>query len=243
MKLHILAIAAHPDDIELGCSGTLINHVRKGQAVGILDLTESELSTRGTVEKRRAEAQAAASKMGISIRLNAGMADGFFRGDEAHIRQIIPFIRHFRPSIVVTNALADRHPDHGRAGRLVADACFYAGLSRIETEWEGKKQTAWRPSRIYHMNNDRLHEPDVLVDISAVQALKMESIRCYKSQFYDPNSNEPATYIASDAFLDQVIARDAIMGKRIGCAYAEGFVCENTPGVRDLDALILPELP
>ena len=241
--LKILAIAAHPDDIELGCAGTLIKHALKGQATGILDLTEGEMGTRGTVATRYAEAAAAATLMGVKVRANAQMADGFFRNDEAHQRQLIKWIRHFRPEIVIANALEDRHPDHGRGGKLIADSCFLAGLARIETEWEGEAQKAWRPKRVFHMIQDRLLEPTFIVDISEVFEQKMEVIKCYKTQFHDPNAGGPVTYISGAGFLDNIRAKEALYGKQIGVKYGEAFVCENLPGISDLDALILPELP
>ena len=241
-KLHILAIAIHPDDIELGCAGTLIKHSAKGDAVGILDLSAGELGTRGTPEIRKQEAAAAAGVMGLSIRENAGMADGFFRNDEQHQRQIIRFIRRYRPEIVLANALADRHPDHGRAGRLISDACFLAGLRKVETVDDNGQQAPWRPKRVFHMLQDRLTEPTFIVDISDAFDRKMEAIRCYKSQFHDPSSREPVTYIATQDFLEQIRYRDILMGKRIGVKYAEGFVSENVPGIRDLDDLLYPEI-
>ena len=241
-KLHLLAIAVHPDDVELSCAGTLIKHVQKGQQVGILDLTRGELGTRGTPELRLKEAADAAVIMGVTVRENAGMADGFFQNNEAHQRTIIHFIRKYQPEIVIANALADRHPDHGRAGRLIADACFLAGLRKIETLHEGKPQNAWRPKRVFHMIQDRLLEPTLIVDTSGTEELKMDAIKAYKSQFHDPNSNEPITYIATENFLDQIKQRDALMGKRIGVKYGEGYICENIPGIDSFDNLILPEI-
>lgn len=242
MKLHILAIAAHPDDIELSCAGTLIKHVQAGQAVGILDLTQGELGTRGSVATRYKESEMAAHVMGVKVRMNARMADGFFRNDEEHQRKLIAYIRHFRPDIVMANALEDRHPDHGRAGKLIADACFFAGLSKIETQWEGVAQDAWRPRRVYHYIQDRALQPDFIVDITTTFEKKMEAIQCYKSQFYDPSSPEPATYISSGKFLEQIRYKDGIYGKRIGTEYGEGFTTENIPGIDNLDDLILPEI-
>lgn len=241
-KLHILAIAVHPDDIELGCAGTLIKQAKKGQATGILDLTMGELGTRGTPETRYKEAQAAAQAMGINVRENAKMADGFFRNDEAHQKQLIQYIRKYQPEIVLANALEDRHPDHGRAGKLIADACFLAGLRKIETAFEGKHQEPWRPKRVFHFIQDRMLEPSFLVDISDCFEQKMEAIQCYKSQFHNPSSNEPVTYIATQDFLEQIKYRDALLGKRIGTKYAEGFICENIVGISDLDDLLLPVL-
>jgi bacillithiol biosynthesis deacetylase BshB1 len=242
MKLHILAIAAHPDDVELGCAGTLIKHARAGQLVGILDLTESALSTRGTVELRYQEAAEAGRIMGLAVRENAGMHDGFFRNDEEHQRSLIRYIRHWQPDIVLTNAPEDRHPDHGRGAALARDACFLSGLSKIETEWDGQKQVAWRPKRVFHMIQDRQLEPTFVVDISETHATKMDAIRAYRSQFHDKDSSEAMTYIASENFLQQIEYRDALMGKRIGAKYGEGFMSENVPGVSWLDDLLLPEV-
>lgn len=242
MKLHILAIAAHPDDVELGAAGTLIKHARAGQAVGILDLTESALSTRGTVENRYKEGADAGRIMGLAVRENAKMSDGFFRNDEEHQRILIRYIRHYRPELVLTNAPVDRHPDHGRGAALVRDACFLAGLSKIESSWKGEGQEAWRPKRVYHMIQDRQLEPTFVVDISETHTEKMDAVRAYKSQFHDRASNEPMTYIASENFLQQIEYRDALMGKRIGVRYGEGFISENVPGVSTLDSLLRPEV-
>lgn len=241
-KLHILAMAAHPDDIELGCAGTLIKHVQIGQSVGIVDLTEGELGTRGTVADRYAEAAASAQLMGIKVRDNAKLADGFFKNDEEHQRKLIPFIRHYQPDIVIANALSDRHPDHGRAGKLISDACFLAGLKQIKTEWNGVAQEAWRPKRVFHMIQDRLMEPSFIVDTTETFEKKMQAIRCFKSQFHNPASDEPITYIATEGFMKQLEHRDASMGKRIGVAYGEGFVCEYITGISDLDKLAYPEI-
>lgn len=243
LKTDLLAIGVHPDDLELGCAGTIIKHVQMGQQVAILDLTRGELGTRGTPEKRLIEADNAAKTMGVPVRMNAGMADGFFRNDEAHQLRLITYLRYFRPDMVITNALADRHPDHPRAGRLVADACFYAGLRKIATTWEGEAQEPWRPKRVFHMLQDKFFEPTFIVDISDVYETKIAAIKCFTTQFYDPASNEPATYIAGENFLTNVQSRDRLMGKRIGTRYGEGFICENLPGISDLSKLILPEMP
>ena len=240
--LKILAIAAHPDDVELSCAGTIIKHTRAGQAVGILDLTEGELGTRGNVATRYEEAAAAAKVMGVQIRDNAQMADGFFRNDEAHQRKLIAYIRHYRPEIVIANALEDRHPDHGKGGRLIADACFFSGLTKIETEWQGKKQEAWRPKRIFHMIQDRALTPSFAVDITDTFEAKMEAIRCYKTQFHNPNLGGPVTYISTEGFLNNIMYRDSLMGKRIVVQYAEAFTCEILPGITSLDSLLLPDM-
>lgn len=233
----------HPDDIELGCAGILIKQAAAGQAVGILDLTRGELGTRGTPEIRLQEAAEAAKIMGVCVRENANMRDGFFRNDEEHQMQLIPYIRRWRPDIVITNALEDRHPDHGRAGRLVADACFLAGLRRIATSYDGKAQEAWRPKRVFHMIQDRQLSPSFIVDISGVHGQKLEAIQAYHSQFHQPGSGEPETYISTHNFLEQIKYRDALMGKRIGTEFGEGLVSENIPGLSDLGKLLLPEMP
>lgn len=238
-----MAIAAHPDDVELSCAGTLIKHAQAGQATGIIDLTQGELGTRGTAETRMEEAQAAAAVMGVKVRENLRIADGFFRNDEEHLRKLIPYIRHYQPEIVIANAIEDRHPDHGRGGRFIADACFLAGLRKIETTWNGVAQAAWRPKRVYHMIQDRLLTPTFIVDISSAFEEKLKAIRCYKTQFHDPESNEPITYIATEHFFDNIIAKDVVTGKRIGVRYGEGFTSENIPGISNLDDLLLPELP
>lgn len=244
MKLDILAIGVHPDDVELGCSGTLINERRNGKSVGVVDLTQGELGTRGTPETRRREAARAAEVMGLAVRENLGMRDGFFRNDEEHQMRLISAIRRFRPEIVIGNILNDRHPDHGRAGRLIADACFLAGLARIETVGpDGLPQERWRPKHLLHYLQDWYHEPDLLVDISDSFEQRMESIKAYSTQFHtDPSSSEgPQTYISTPDFLESVVARARMLGKRIGVRYAEGFVTEKKIGIRSLDALVLTE--
>lgn len=243
MKLHILAIAAHPDDIELGCAGTLIRHSRKGQAVGIVDLTEGELGTRGTVADRYAEAAAAATIMGVQVRENARFRDGFFSNDETHQRRLISYIRKYRPEIVIANAPSDRHPDHGKGHHLITDSCFLSGLRKIETfDENGKPQDAWRPKRVFSMIQDRQLTPTFITDISDAFDTKLAAIQAYKSQFYQAGSDEPVTYIATQHFVDQIQYRDSLMGKKIGTRYGEGFISENIPGLADLDALVYPEL-
>ena len=243
IKLHILAIAAHPDDIELGCAGTIIKHSSMGQKVGVLDLTEGELGTRGSVSERYAEASKAAEIMGLTIRENAQIRDGFFKNDEEHQKRIIHYIRKYRPDIVITNAPEDRHPDHGRAFQLVSDACFLSGLRKIETlDNEGRLQDAWRPKRVFSFIQDRQLEPTFIVDISKEFEAKMKAILAYSSQFFQAGSNEPTTYIATQNFTEQIKYRDSITGKKIGTQYAEGFISVNTPGIASLDQLIYPDL-
>ncbi len=246
MKLDILAIGVHPDDVELGCSGTLINELKRGKKAGILDLTQGELGTRGTAETRYHEAAKAAEIIGVQVRENLKMRDGFFRNDEQHQLQLIAAIRHYQPDIVIANVLHDRHPDHGRAGQLIADACFLSGLVKIETfSSNGERQAKWRPSYVLHYLQDWYHEPDLLIDISDVFEQRMRSIEAYSTQFHtsgDAGATEgPQTYISTPDFLDSVIARARMLGKRIGVKYAEGFISEKKIGIRSLDALIQNE--
>lgn len=242
MKLDILAIGAHPDDVELGCSGTLINEIKKGKKAGIIDLTQGELGTRGTVKTRYQEAADAAKIMGIAVRENLKMRDGFFQNDEAHQLQLIQKLRQYQPDIVIGNILEDRHPDHGRAGNLIYDACFLSGLKQIETkDDEGNVQEKWRPRYLLHYIQDRFYEPDVIVDITDVWEQRLEAIKAYKTQFFNPGSNEPQTYISSPEFFESVKSRARLLGKRIGVPYAEGFLSQKSIGIRSLDALILQE--
>lgn len=243
-KLNILAIGVHPDDVELGCSGTIINEFKRGKKVGIIDLTQGELGTRGTIETRYQEAAAASSIMGVQVRENLKMRDGFFQNDEAHQLQLIAAIRKYQPDIVLANVLHDRHPDHGRAGKLISDSCFLSGLAKIETKDEdGNPQQRWRPAYVLHYIQDWYHEPDLLVDITSVFEQRMEAIKAYNTQFHlGPESESgPQTYISTPDFLESVIARARMFGKRIGVKYAEGFITEKKIGIQNLDALILNE--
>lgn len=241
MKLDILAIGVHPDDVELGCSGTLINEIKRGKKVGIVDLTQGELGTRGTVETRYKEAKEAAAIIGATLRDNLKMRDGFFRNDEEHQLKLIQTIRKYQPEIVIGNILDDRHPDHGRAGHLISDACFLAGLIRIETRDEqGNPQPRWRPAYFLQYMQDWYHEPDLLIDISDVFEQRMKAIQAYGTQFHTGIDivDGPQTYISTPDFLDSVIARARMLGKRIGVKYAEGFITEKKIGISNLDALI-----
>lgn len=244
MKLDVLAFGVHPDDVELGCSGVLINEINKGKKAGIIDLTQGELGTRGTSETRFAEASAAAKIIGVHVRENLKMRDGFFRNDEEHQLRIIQILRKYKPEIVFANVLDDRHPDHGRAGHLVSDACFLSGLTKIQTVDEsGNPQEKWRPKYVLHYLQDWYHQPHIYFDISDVFEQRMDSVKAYLTQFNttDPNDKEPKTYISSPDFLDAVIARARLFGKRIGVKYAEGFIAEKAFGIRNLDDLIQNE--
>lgn len=243
MKLDILAIGVHPDDVELGCGGILLKHAMKGQRIGILDLTQGELGTRGTIETRYEEAAEAGKILKASIRENLKMRDGFFKNDEGHQLQLIEAIRKFRPNIIIGNSLDDRHPDHGRAGNLISDACFLSGLRKVETQFEGKPQEAWRPKSVFHYIQDVFREPDIIVDITETFEEKMASVLSYKTQFLAAGSNDPMTYISQSGFLDKVKARATEMGQRIGVKFGEGLNCSKRLGVTDLDQLLYPEFP
>jgi bacillithiol biosynthesis deacetylase BshB1 len=242
MKLDVLAIGVHPDDVELGCSGTLIKEVKRGKKAGVIDLTQGELGTRGTIETRFQEAEEAAKIMGVSVRQNLKMRDGFFQNDEAHQLQLIQAIRKYQPEIIIGNILEDRHPDHGRAGQLIYDACFLSGLKQLKTrDEEGREQEKWRPKQLLHYLQDRFYEPDVIVDITEVWDQRLQSIKAYKTQFHNPGNNEDETYISSPEFLESVIARARLLGKRIGVRFAEGFISKKSIGISNLDALVLQE--
>lgn len=238
MKLDILAFGAHPDDVELGCSGTIAKEISLGKKVGIIDLTRGELGTRGSVEIRNSESAKAAEILGISARENLDMRDGFFVNDEIHQMEIIKMIRKYQPEIVLCNAIDDRHIDHGKGSKLVSDACFLSGLRMITTEIDGINQTAWRPKVVYHYIQWKNIEPDFVVDISDFIDVKMKSILAYSSQFYDPNSKEPETPIATKNFVENVKFRSQDLGRIIGTDFAEGFTIERYLAVSSLSDLI-----
>ncbi|MEX6688033.1 bacillithiol biosynthesis deacetylase BshB1 [Danxiaibacter flavus] len=238
MKVDILAFGVHPDDVELGCSGTLIAAVNEGKKVAVVDLTRGELGTRGTAETRKTEAAKAAEVMGVDARENLGMADGFFEHNEANVRKIIAVIRKYQPEIVLCNAPDDRHPDHGRSSKLVSDASFLAGLRKIETELDGTSQEAWRPKFVFHYIQDRYLKPDFVYDISNWMEKKMEAILSYTTQFNTTDASEPATYISNPDFVDVIKSRALMFGKRIGVKYAEGYITTKMIGVTSFDAFI-----
>ena len=237
-KLDILAFGVHPDDVELGCSGTLLAAIAEGKKVGIVDLTRGELGTRGTAETRKKEAADAAEVLGVSVRENLAMADGFFQNDEANQRKIIEVIRKYQPEIILSNAPEDRHPDHGRSSKLVSDAAFLSGLRKIETFFDGTLQEAWRPKYVFHYLQDRFLQPDFVFDISDFHEQKIKSILCYSTQFNSPGTDEPQTYISNPEFLEGVKARAMMLGKRIGVKFAEGYVTEKMVGIKSFDAFI-----
>lgn len=238
MKLDILAFGVHPDDVELGCSGTILAALAEGKKVGIVDLTRGELGTRGTAETRQQEAAAAAQILGVQIRENLNMADGFFQNDEAHQRLVIAMIRKYQPDIILANAPEDRHPDHGRSAKLVSDAAFLSGLRKIETTQDGVTQTAWRPTYVFHYIQDRFIQPSFVVDITPFMDKKIESVLAYTTQFNSTGGDEPQTYISTPQFLETVKARAMMLGKRIGVGYAEGYITEKIIGINSFDAII-----
>ncbi len=239
MKLDILVFAAHPDDAELGCGGTIAKHVAQGKKVGIVDFTRGELGTRGTIETRHQEAQDSATILAVSTRENLELRDGFFQNDVESQLKVIRAIRKYRPEIVLANAVYDRHIDHGKGASLAHDACFLSGLAKIETKDDnGIAQEAWRPKVVYHYIQSILTKPDFTVDVSEFWETKMKAIRAFKTQFHDPKSDEPETYISSPAFLDMVESRGIEFGHAIGKKYGEGFTVRRYLGVNSLFDLL-----
>ena len=240
MKLDILAIGAHPDDIELGCGGTLAKEINSGKKIGVLDLTRGELGSRGTAETRDQEAKDASKILGIHVRENLAFRDGFFINDEFHQKEIIKVIRKNKPEIVLCNAIDDRHIDHGKGSKLASDACFLSGLRRIETKINDQLQEAWRPKQVYHYIQWKNIEPDFVVDISNHIDDKVNAVKAYKTQFYNPNKKEsgPKTPISNQNFLDSVTYRAKDLGRLIGVDYAEGFTAERYPAVNSIFDLI-----
>ena len=238
MELDILAFGVHPDDVELSCSGTLMKHIDAGRKVGVIDLTRGELGSRGTADTRTREAEEASRLMGLEIRVNLEMEDGFFENNEVNKRKIIEQLRRFKPKIVLCNAIDDRHPDHGRSSKMVSEACFLSGLRKVETSYQGERQQSFRPSAVYHYIQDIYLKPDFVIDVSAYVERKIEAIRAYKTQFYDPDSLEPQTPISGKEFFDFIKGKMMQFGRPIGAEFAEGFTVERAPGVNDLFNLI-----
>ena len=226
MKLDILAIGAHPDDVEMSSGGTLAKEIAGGKKVGIIDLTRGELGTRGTPEIRDREAKNAAKILGVAVRHNLELADGFFKNDKESQLKVIQMIRKYQPDVVICNAVDDRHIDHPKGSDLASNACFLSGLRRIETVMDGKQQEAWRPKQVYHYIQWKNNTPDFVVDISGFMDIKMKAVMAYKSQFYDPDSNEPETPISSKNATDSLSYRNRDMGRLVGVEAAEGFTVE-----------------
>ena len=237
MKLDILAFGAHPDDVELGCGATIAKEIALGKNVGIIDLTRGELGTRGTAEIRDQEAANSARILKLTVRDNLNFKDGFFKNDEVHQLEIIKQIRKYQPDVVLCNAIDDRHIDHPKGSKLVSDACFLSGLAKIETQYEGQIQAAWRPKLVYHYIQWKNIEPDFVVDVTDFMDVKIQSILAYSSQFYDPNSKEPETPITSKNFLESVKYRAQDLGRLVNVDYAEGFTVERCLTVNSLSDL------
>lgn len=238
-KTDILAIGVHPDDIELGCAGTLVKHIDLGFTVGAIDLTQGELGTRGSAKLRAAEAETSAQLMGLKFRVNMGFEDGFITADNKKYQiEIIRQIRKYQPDIVLCNAIEDRHPDHPRSAALVSTACFLAGLVKVDTELDGKVQETWRPKQVLHYIQWKPVKPDVVIDITGYLDAKIAAVKAYRSQFHDPNSKEPETPISSKQFIDSVSYRASDLGRLIGVEYAEGFTSDKLVGLDRLDHLL-----
>lgn len=234
MKLDILAFGAHPDDVELGCGATIAKEIANGKKVGIIDLTKGELGTRGTSETRATESNNAAEILGVSVRENLGLADGFFVNDRQHQLEVIKMIRKYKPELIICNAIDDRHIDHGKGSQLVSDACFLSGLIKIETAIDGDMQKPWRPKQVYHYIQWKNLEPDLVVDVSDFIDVKMKAVLAYKTQFYDATSKEPETPISSKNFTDSIIYRSRDLGRLVGVEYAEGFTVDRYLAVNSL---------
>ena len=239
MKLDILAFAAHPDDTELSCAGTLAMHVANGDKVGVVDFTRGEMGTRGTPEIRDEEAKASAEILGLAVRENLKFEDAFFVNDKDHQLKVVTAIRKYQPDVILANAIYDRHPDHGRASNLVVNSCFLAGLEKVKTvDTEGNKQKTWRPKAVYHYIQSQFITPDFIVDVSDAWDTKMKAIKAFKSQFHDPNSKEPETYISSPQFMEMLESRGKELGHSIGVKYGEGFTKDRNLGVKNLKDLL-----
>lgn len=238
MKLDILAIGAHPDDVELGCGGTLAKMISENKKVGILDLTEGELGTRGTALTRKSEAEEAGKILSIAYRENLKFRDGFFKNDDIHKIELIKIIRKYKPDIVLANAVNDRHPDHGKAAKLVYDACFLSGLLKIQTSYNGVTQDKWRPKHIFNYIQWNEEKPDFIIDISHFLDKKIEACMAYKTQFYDPNSLEPNTPITSINFKKSILYRAENLGRLIGCDAGEGFTSQKWIGLKDFENFV-----
>lgn len=239
MKVDILAIGAHPDDVELGCGGTIAKMISEGKTVAIIDLTKGELGTRGTDKTRKQEAADAAKILGISARENLEMKDGFLQNSEEYQMRIVKMIRKYQPEIVLANATDDRHPDHAKAAKLVSDACFLSGLKKIETALDGKNQEFWRPKHVFHFIQWKEMEPDFVIDISNFMEKKIEACMAYKTQFYNPESKEPVTPIATKDFLESLTYRAQNLGRLSGCTYAEGFTAEKMIALKNFEGIVL----
>ena len=237
MKLDILAFAAHPDDVEMSCGATIAKYTSQGKKVGIVDFTQGQMGTRGTPELRLKEAAKAAEILELAVRENLGFEDIYFKNDIEHQTKVVAMIRKYQPDIILANAPKDRHPDHGKAAELVKSAVFLAGLQKLETTHEGKPQSPWRPRSVYHYIQSNMLKPDFVEDVSGYWEQRNDSIRAFASQFHDPNSKEPETFISSPEFMLMLDARGKMLGQSIGAKFGEGFVVNRNLGVTDMFSL------
>ncbi|PGH37222.1 MAG: bacillithiol biosynthesis deacetylase BshB1 [Candidatus Nephrothrix sp. EaCA] len=233
-KIHLLAVGAHPDDVELGCGGTLLKHASMGYSIGIVDLTQGELGTNGSIELRQKEAGHAAAVLGLAVRENLKLQDGFFQHTNEEKLKLVRALRKYQPDVVLGNAYYDRHPDHGRACQLIFEACFLSGLPKVETEADGKKQAPWRPKALYHYIQSLRLKPDFIVDISDFWEQRMKAIHCYSSQFLNSSAGGADTYISNPSFLQMTEGRAADFGHSIGVRYGEGFTVRRVLGIDNL---------
>ncbi len=236
-QVDILAFGAHPDDVEISAGGTLAKHIALGKKVALVDLTRGELGTRGTAETRDGEAKDAMTVLGVEQRINLDLGDGFFEHTQSNLIKVIEMIRLFQPELVLANATEDRHPDHAKGAKLVADACFLSGLPKIKTQYQGHEQKAWRPKKLIHYIQDRYIRPDFVIDVTPYVEKKFDVLKCYRTQFYDPNSTEPQTPISGKEFFDFLESRMRQYGREIGVEFAEGFTCSRILGVDTFDNL------
>lgn len=238
-KMDILAFGAHPDDVELGCGGTIARLIKEGKKIAIVDLTKGELGTRGNADTRKVEAENAAKILGVTTRINLGIKDGFIENTEDNQMEVIKMIRHFQPEIVLANAIDDRHPDHAKAAKLVSDACFLSGLIKIKTSYNNDSQTVWRPKKIFNYIQWKSINPDFVIDISSYLETKIQACLAFSSQFYDPDSQEPVTPIATKDFLESITYRAQDLGRLSGVQFAEGFTVEQLLAFKNFEGFIL----
>lgn len=238
MKLDVLVFAAHPDDAELSCGGTILSLIASGKKVGLVDFTRGEMGTRGTPEIRDAEAEAASKILGLTIRENLKFQDVYFKNDDEHVLEVVKKIRQYQPDIILANAIADRHPDHGKGAQVVKRATFLAGLKNVKTDLEGKAQENWYIKNLYHYIQTDFHKPDFVVDVSDFWDTRMEAVRAYKSQFFDPSGESSNTLISTPEFMELIEARGREFGMSIRVKYGEGFIADRMPGVSDLTSLL-----
>jgi bacillithiol biosynthesis deacetylase BshB1 len=234
IELDILAIGAHPDDIELSCGGTVLTSVKRGYKVGILDLTQGEMGTRGSMELRRKEADRAKQILGVALRENLGLKDGNIEVNQETMARLVRVFRKYRPKIILVPHWQERHPDHMHANRLAREALYYSGLAKLETHENSKLQSPWRPHHCFHYMQVYEFQPSFIVDVSDVHQKRREAMLAFASQFYNPKSKEPATTLSQKSFLDMVETRLKSYGQKIGAAYGEPFYSAEPIGIKNV---------